>query len=617
MYITGSKQRRDIQDSLRTIGSVNWNANPKKENRKLITSRRPNRKFIDRKPEYYTTCPYCYGQLAKSALRLHVKYKCPKKPIVIDEKAKGERKITALGTLVEARFHDDVSDALANVLKNLRDSEVVRGIKYDWLVVVYGNKLCKKYTRTKRIGMIQSRLRLVGRILHELKRIQPEITDFATLYRPKYYDNLIEAIQVVSRFDSTRNEYGAPGTASSAVTAIKKIGIMLKAEYIKMDDHEKQRITENFLTLLDSDIYDTINKTVNETQEKRKRQTVVNLPSMDDVKVLAQYLEVESNDCMNKLSKSFDYKTWLRLSHLTLASIILFNRKRVGDAEDIIVEEFNRRELMNENTNELLFASLSEESKETAKQYCRMRVRGKKGYKVQVLLKANMEKQIALILSHRVNAGILPDNEFVFALPSSTGEIKVIDACTVMYKFARACGAKNPSSLTGTNLRKQLATFCVSLELNDAEVADVADFMGHAEKVHRQYYRQNTIDRQVVKISKVLEAAQGNSTKSQASSSTSQVLGTVQEVPASNRLKTVRKRKRESEAAEGNVTPVAADQVPKRQRSTRVVQKRKTPSSTLQVLETVQSNSVVKCRSATVRKRKAPQSTGFQTKSKS
>lgn len=48
------------------------------------------------------------------------------------------------------------------------------------------------------------------------------------------------------------------------------------------------------------------------------------------------------------------------------------------------------------------------------------------------------------------------------------------------------------------------------MELNDSVVADLAKFMGHAEKVHREYYRQNNIDREVVQMSRLLEAALGN-----------------------------------------------------------------------------------------------------------
>lgn len=86
----------------------------------------------------------------------------------------------------------------------------------------------------------------------------------------------------------------------------------------------------------------------------------------------------------------------------------------------------------------------------------------------------------------------------------------MVNACNTIRKFANDSGAKEPSTLTGTNLRKHFATVCASLELSDSKVSDVADFMGHAEKVHREYYRQNQIDREVVQMSRLLEVAQGN-----------------------------------------------------------------------------------------------------------
>jgi len=81
-----------------------------------------------------------------------------------------------------------------------------------------------------------------------------------------------------------------------------------------------------------------------------------------------------------------------------------------------MVEEFNRRGVMNENTNDLLFASLPKESKEIAKKYSRLIVRGKTDSDVPVVLKTNMENQIDLILSHRKDAGILPKTMNSFSL---------------------------------------------------------------------------------------------------------------------------------------------------------------------------------------------------------
>lgn len=357
--------------------------------------------------------------------------------------------------------------------------------------------------------MIRGHLRLVGRFLHELKRIEPEISDLAAAYQPKYFDQAIEAIQNVARFDPDDGEYGAPGSATKCVTIIKRIGRVLMSEYIKRDDREEQRITQNFMTLMESDIHGMINKTANRNQNERKRLKKVNLPVMDDMKQLAQYLQTESSKCYSKLAKSFDYKNWLQLSKLTLASIIVFNRKRVGDTENILVKEFEHREVMNEETNEQLFLDLSEESKEIAKQYCRMEVNGKKDRNVPVLLNLFMEKNIELLIAHRENAGLTSANKFLFGIPSSSND-KVLKACTVINRFSKLCGAKYPSFINGTNMRKHLATHCVTLKLSDPEVADVCAFMGHDELVHRKIYRQNTIDRQVVNMSKVLETAQGN-----------------------------------------------------------------------------------------------------------
>lgn len=445
------------------------------------------------------------------SLRLHVKYKCPRKPIANEEKTKGQRFVTALSTSVEGRCHKNASKNLEKVYKRFRDGPVVRILKFDWLITVYGNKLSSKYTKLKSPDMIRNRLRLIGRFLIEMKRIEPQVTDLASLYHPKYFDQTVQAIQAVARFNDDDNHYGAPCTATSCVTAIKQIGVMLIAEYIKRDDQENQRLTKNFLTVVDTDIHDMINKVANENQSEMRRRRVVLLPTLNDLQLLNKYIQTESMSCYNELSKSFDYGKWQHLLKLTMISILIFNRKRVGDTENILLEDFKCKEALNDNTNQQLFASLSEEAKEVAKCYSRMKVRGKKNRTVPVLLKQSMEANLNLLISLREKAGIPEKNKYLFAIhPSPIEDIVVVNAGVTLKKFAELSGAENPSRINGTSLRKQLATMCVSLKLDDAEVADVADFMGHAELVHRNNYRLNTIDRQVVKISQWLEAALGN-----------------------------------------------------------------------------------------------------------
>lgn len=115
------------------------------------------------------------------------------------------------------------------------------------------------------------------------------------------------------------------------------------------------------------------------------------------------------------------------------------------------------------------------------------------------------------MIRHREDAGITDTNEFLFALPSQTGKVKTVNIWTIMRSFAVACGATNPSSLTGTNLRKHIASFCATKEnLKDNDIANIADFLGHHVDVHRKIYRNNPLGFQVSQLPIIFEAAQGN-----------------------------------------------------------------------------------------------------------
>lgn len=254
-----------------------------------------------------------------------------------------------------------------------------------------------------------------------------------------------------------------------------------------------------------------ISKRVKESQIQIRRQKDHKIPSKNDVHLLSVCLNRERNVCFKDLSANFSLKSWVKLSELTIVSMALFNRRRAGESQNILESDFHKREQIDEKSNEELFGSLTEEAKKVAKRYSRMKLRGKKASDVYMLLKSDFVNCIELLLKHRIEVGIPEKNLYLFALPSTPGDnrIKVVNSSKVFAKYSKKCGANEPSSLRGTNLRKHLATMGMTMELNDDMVAELAKFMGHAEKVHREHYRHNTIDREVVKIGKLLEAAQG------------------------------------------------------------------------------------------------------------
>lgn len=496
--------RRKIQDQIRKLGTWKWNTDSTLNKGELIVSRRPHLKF-NRKATDYLTCPNCTGVYTIKNIRNHFAI-CTKRAF------KGTRNIKILSRAVEGRFSGEASEQLRGLIPVMRADAIVELIRYDWLLIVYGNLLCMKYNLHFQQNMIRAKLRLAGRVLHALRSINNEVTDFASIYSPKHYKSLIEAIKVVGTFNPATNEFGTPATASSAVTSIKQIGSILKCEYIEKENWGRVKITEYFVFLMESQFTSIINKRVKESQLQKKRDKDHKIPIKNDVRLLSEYLDRERKVCFERLSANYSKKDWIQLSELTIASIIVFNRRRVGETQNICVSEFNKRESIDETTNEELFGALSEKSKKVAKRFSRIKIRGKKGcFNLSVLMKADIVSCIELLLLHRTRVGISSENTFLFALPPSPGEnrIRVVNACNVLTKLSTKFGAKDPSSLRGTNLRKHFATMCMALELNDDDVSEVAKFMGHAESVHRNHYRHNTIDREIVKIATLLEAAQG------------------------------------------------------------------------------------------------------------
>lgn len=158
-----------------------------------------------------------------------------------------------------------------------------------------------------------------------------------------------------------------------------------------------------------------------------------------------------------------------------------------------------------------IYVSLSEENRKIAENYSRFCIRGKLGRTVPVLLTNELLKCINLILQFRKEAEVPQKNPYVFVLRGyNKNRYRYLRACILMRKFAEECNAIESSSLRGTILRKHVATHCIQLKLTDIDVSDLATFMGHAETIHREHYRQPLASRDIFKISQYLEAVQGN-----------------------------------------------------------------------------------------------------------
>jgi len=108
---------------------------------------------------------------------------------------------------------------------------------------------------------------------------------------------------------------------------------------------------------------------------------------------------------------------------------------------------------------------------------------------VPVLLSNKLFESINLILHFRNEAEVPAKNPYIFGLPGIKNQrYRYLRACILLRKFSKECNAIESTTLRGTSLRKHVATHCIQLNLNDIQVSDLATFMGHTKKIHKDHY---------------------------------------------------------------------------------------------------------------------------------
>lgn len=187
------------------------------------------------------------------------------------------------------------------------------------------------------------------------------------------------------------------------------------------------------------------------------------------------------------------------LEETTLTQLILLNRKRSGEVQRIFLKSYT--DYPSKTSQDDITSTLSKVEQELTRQFKRIVIRGKRGRGVPILFTTKLQKVLAILVSIRENF-VDEDNEYLFAIPNTPNSC--LRASEIMKKMTICSGAKNPSALTSTKLRKQVATVAQILSFNEGDIEQLANFMGHSKEIHKTFYRLPENVYQVAKVSKFL-----------------------------------------------------------------------------------------------------------------
>jgi hypothetical protein len=487
--------RKDILKHIRNLGSHKHNSKvlKKGEGELLVVYRQKT----SNPAEKYVPCPHCTGYYKTDQLWKHSR-SCNKSTA---SQRPFKRHVQA-GRLLLAT-QKEKSDALHQIIQGMSNDEVSRCVKQDPLILRFGEKLCLKHGHNKsQHQYIRNSLRELGRLLLVMKTSHT-LRNLEDFLKPPLFMSVIEAAREVSGFNKVTNTYSTPSLALKIGHRLKKCCLILKAEALQQEDQVKLEAANGFYSLLEIDWKHHVSSNALRSLNENRKNKVNLLPLTEDVKCFSDFLRCEIKRCVQSVKTEPECRqTYMQLQKSLLALLILFNRRRAGEASKMTLSEYQASLLCSNYENDIELSAV-----ENALIRClhRVEITGKRGRTVPVLLNELMHDSLKTLMDNRSKVGISPDNHYIFACLSGDGYIRGSD---VLRTLSDKCGAKRPDALRSTKLRKHIATLTQIVNLKNHELDALATFMGHDIRVHREFYRLPEQVMQTAKVSKLLLAAE-------------------------------------------------------------------------------------------------------------
>ena len=441
-----------------------------------------------RDPTEYATCPTCNAEILETDYRKHY-------TICTGNSGKNCRNLAQLGRRMRTCCHPEASEKMQkNILSRMRRDKVLRAIRYDRLLIEFGNEICQNLRGEQHKVNICAKLRRLGRL-----KLLLGVKNFADILLPMKSLSVVAAIEQMAQDRDNPNEQFLkyPTLAENLATLVKQVAGIHCVLCLRENNLKIKETTDHFLVCFNNDYNKRLSRMASESRGKYRRQKKHELPSDSDIRLLYDYLSRQRKESYNSLKIEYNENDHLNLLKATLTSLQVFNRRRPGDVERIFIGDFENRQKIKEGS-QTDYDKLPSDMRDLLDEFSLIHTRGKWANDIKLLVPPDIELCLLKIIELRKNLDLDSNNDYIFALPKTPlCSIRHPSAYVLLSRYAELCGASNPKLLRATKLRKHLATKCIELNLNDAELNDLASYMGHHVDIHKSYYRKNIVTRDI------------------------------------------------------------------------------------------------------------------------
>lgn len=453
----------------------------------------------------YIPCGYCKGIFKKTYLSRHAK-KCKAKEV----HQRGAKHMTASQTLIASA--SDFGSALSKmrvtseVFSIMKPDEISLVAKTDPLIVMFGENYLKKHKRPQTIHCCSNKMRELARLLIDFhEKTGKTSATLIDLLDPTLFDQIINCVKNISGYNETTKTFRAPSLSAHIGTSLKQMSdICLKLlwqqnKLIRVENpDQKATHVKLFRKLVESQWTTEISSLAIKDLNEKKWQKKTVLPLTKDVQKFKEFtMSLGTKSQKTLVENANNAKAYKNLVQSVLALTVLFNRRRIGDVQYLKIAEY----LNNMCYSNLDEFEISQSEKILTKQYKRVVTGGKGSRKIVILFPPELQGFIQTIIDVRNKTNLVPlANDYLFALP---GTKKWARADVAIRQIATSCGLE-PDIMSSNKLRKQIATVMQLLNLSKTETRQFAQFMGHTEKTHEEFYVLPQDLYQTAKVSKLL-----------------------------------------------------------------------------------------------------------------
>lgn len=495
-FTKGSKERRIYLDLLRNKGNRAHNNEVLRAGKGVLVPRRST--VANANVNDYMHCVNCQGLLNRKALWRHMS-RC-KLAQKCSATKPGKAKIQAICAYMQ-EIPDGVERKLWKMICEMNQDEVTLAVRTDRCIIKFGEHLYNKLGSDKsRHEYIRQKMREVARLLCHARKAG-YLHGAQDFFTPANFNHVIQAVKDTCGFNEDDHVFKIPSLALKLGHSLKKMANIVECTALIAEDHHGVENVKKF-----KQVYDTKwNECVSACALKNLRESTWNkpelLPFTEDVKKMHLHLNAKRKEFQSNLMLEQTPKNWSNLARATLCEVILFNRRRAGEVSKMSLDSYLQRDTSCVHSD--VVDALSEVEKKLCMHFQRIVIRGKRDRKVPILLTPEMLTSMDLLIKNRETCGVTKENEFMFSRPGADTFLRGSDCIRA---FAKECGAKRPTTLSSTKLRKHVSTLSKVLNLKDTEMDLLAEFLGHDIRVHRKFYRLPQGTLQLAKVSKVLMA---------------------------------------------------------------------------------------------------------------